>query len=402
MSGASPLPGAPPRAALVWDPTLATYRFRPGHPLNPRRLELATSLIDRLGLAGGADFPIVAPRAATEDDLRTVHDPSYVDAVRRLSSPGAHPLEGMRWGLGTEDTPLVPGMHAMGLAVVGATLTAAELVMGGRARRAFTPAGGLHHAMRDRASGFCVYNDLAVAAEWMKRAHGARVMVVDFDAHHGDGTQALFYDDPEVLTVSYHESGVYLFPSTGFTEEIGSGDGTGYSVNVPLEAHTGDDSWITVFRDLVPELAAAFRPDVLLVQCGCDGHAWDPLAHLRATTNLYPALLGTLSEVADAHCDGRIVATGGGGYAVQTVVPRAWTLAWATLSGQDAPDAIPEDWRAMVRAEDGFEVPATLRDPPGTVPLFERAAEIARTNDHTMRSVRRRVLPLLTGWGLGF
>lgn len=389
-------------ASLIYSPALATYRFRPSHPLNPRRIELTLSLIERLGLAGDGMHPIVEPEAASVEDIALAHDPAFIEAVQRLSLPGADPGEGLRWGLGTEDTPLVHGMHEMAAHVVGATLTAAKLVMGGGAVRAFTPAGGLHHAHRARASGFCVYNDLAVAIRWMQKEHAARVLYIDYDAHHGDGVQSIFYADPDVLTVSYHESGVYLFPATGFVEEIGEGDGTGFSVNVPLEAHTEDDSWLRAFEGLVPELAAAFRPDVIVLQNGCDGHALDPLAHLRATTGLFERLVRIVCEVADEHCGGRIVATGGGGYAAHVVVPRAWTLVWATLSGQIIEDDVPADWRARVRNADGVEVPATLRDPAGAFPAYARRVEVEATNDKTVRAVKARVMPLITGWGLAF
>jgi acetoin utilization protein AcuC len=387
--------------ALVWADELARYRFRPGHPLDPRRLELTVSLIRAMGLAGSADRPIVPPRDATEEELRTVHHADYIAAVRSVSAdPRArvHPT----FGLGTEDVPIVHGMHEMARAVVGATLTAAELVASGRATRALSIAGGLHHAHASAASGFCVYNDLAVAIRWLQQTQGWRVLYIDYDAHHGDGVQNIFYQDPEVLTVSIHESGLYLFPASGFIDEIGEGDGHGYSANIPLEAQTEDASFLAAFDALVPELAAAFAPDVIVLQTGCDAHALDPLTHLRCTTRLFEALVSRVVELAERHCDGRIVATGGGGYAIHAVVPRAWTLTWATLCGANPPDPIPEDWRAAVRAESVTEIPATLRDPADYVPPSPRRAEIERTNDLTVRALKRRLLPLVTGWGLGF
>lgn len=385
--------------ALVWSDELAGYRFGPGHPLDPRRLELTVSLIRAMGLVD--DDITVPPGPATDDDLLTVHDPEYVDAVRRVSAdPGARASP--RFGLGTADVPIVPGMHEMSRAVVGSTITAAELVAGGEARRAFGVAGGLHHAHGAAASGFCVYNDLAVAIHRLRTRHGLRVMYIDYDAHHGDGVQELFYDDPDVLTVSIHESGLYLFPASGFVEEIGVGDGHGFCANIPLEARTGDDSLLASFDAVVPELAAAYRPDVLVVQTGCDTHAFDPLTHLRCTTNLAEALMRRVVAIAEDQCDGRIVATGGGGYAIRTVVPRAWTLAWAGLRGMEAPDAIPEAWHREVQAESSARVPATLRDPPGLVEPDDRPDEIARANELTVRSLKRRLMPLVTGWGLGF
>jgi acetoin utilization protein AcuC len=387
--------------ALVWADELAEYRFRAGHPLDPRRLELTISLIRAMGLVGDPRRPVVAPRDATDEELLTVHSGPYVDAVRHASQQ-PHAQVPARFGLGTEDVPIVAGIHEMSRAVVGSTLTAAELVASGRATRAFGLAGGLHHAHASAASGFCVYNDLAVAIRWLQREHGMRVLYIDYDAHHGDGVQSIFYEDPEVLTVSLHESGLYLFPASGFIDEIGEGDGHGFSANVPLEAQTEDDSFLASFDAVVPRLADAFGPDIIVVQAGCDSHARDPLTHLRCSTALYERLIQRVVAVAEQHCEGRIVATGGGGYAIHEVVPRAWTLTWAALCGDTAPDQIPAPWLQAVRAETGADVPTTLRDPAGFIPPSLRRSEIERANDLTVRGLQRRLLPLITGWGLGF
>ncbi|MEX0893416.1 MAG: acetoin utilization protein AcuC [Gemmatimonadota bacterium] len=387
--------------ALVWDDVLAGYRFGAEHPLNPRRLEITLDLIRRLGLVGNGHRPMVRPAPATDADLLRVHAPEFIDAVKRASAGDRSPELG-RFGLGSEDVPLVAGMHEAACLAVGATLKAAELVMSGRARRAFSLAGGLHHARRAEAAGFCVYNDLAVAAHWMKEVHGARVMYIDIDAHHGDGVQWLFYEDPEVLTVSFHESGTYLFPGTGYIDEVGQGDGHGFSVNVPLDAHTEDASYRAAFEELVPALADAFRPDVILYQAGCDAHAVDPLTHLRCTTGLYHELTRVVVEVAERHCQGRVVATGGGGYAIYEVVPRAWTLVWAALCGAHPPDELPAEWLHAMRLEHGRELPCCLRDAPGDYPASPRRASVDETNERTLAAVRSRVLPLLTGWHLGF
>ncbi len=370
--------------------------------MNPRRLHWTVQLIGALGLAGDAATPLIVPRPATEEELLLAHDRAYVDAVRALSEPGADPMDGLPWGLGTEDTPVVEGMHAAASRVVGATLVAAEEVITGRARRAFNPAGGLHHARRAEGAGFCVYNDLAVAIRWLERQHGARVMYIDVDAHHGDGVQQIFYDDPEVLTLSLHESGTYLFPGTGFVDELGEGDGYGYSVNVPLDVHTEDGSFMEAFEALVPRLAGAFHPDIIVLQTGCDGHVLDPLTHLRLTTGVYERIARLVGEVADAECEGRLVATGGGGYAAYTVVPRAWTLVWGAVAGLEVPDRAPDEWLRAVRLEAGEEVPWALRDPPDAFAPSPRRAEVAAANRRTVEAVRRRVLPLLTGWGLAF
>lgn len=392
------------RTAFVWGPELTRYFFHRDHPFNPRRLELAVSLIEALGLVGGPDTPVVAPRPATDAELLRVHGAAYVDAVKRLSAGGADPADAWRWGLGTDDTPVFPGMHEATALVTGATLRAAELVMRGEATRAFSIAGGLHHAHRDRASGFCVYSDLAAAIAWMREAHGARVMYIDYDAHHGDGVQGIFYRDPDVLTLSIHESGRYLFPGTGFVDELGEGEGFGYSLNLPLDPFTEDDSWLWLHERLIPEAAEAFRPDVIVLQNGCDGHMLDPLTHLRASTRLYDETVRLVCDVADRVCGGRVVATGGGGYSIWRVVPRAWTLVWAALSGQEVPRCVPQEWLNRWQGESPELLPDTMRDgddAPWRTPV-PRRAEIEAANRRTLESLRRQALPLLRGWGMGF
>ncbi|HEX5871794.1 MAG TPA: acetoin utilization protein AcuC [Longimicrobium sp.] len=389
------------RSALVWDPAMTGYRFRPDHPFNPKRLELAISLIQSLGLVDDDLARMVAPRMATEAELLAVHGREYLEAVRRFSGGGDRADAG-RWGLGTDDTPIFPGMHDVTGLVTGSTLRAAELVMRGEVTRAFSICGGLHHAHRDRASGFCVYSDLAAAIAWIRREHGGKVMYIDYDAHHGDGVQGIFYDDPDVLTLSLHESGRYLFPGTGFVDELGDGDGYGYSLNVPLEPFTEDDSWLDIHRKLIPEVMEAYRPDVVILQSGCDGHAKDPLTHLRASTRLYEETTRIVCEAADRVCEGRVVATGGGGYAVWEVVPRAWTLVWGVLSGQEVPNRIPHEWLNRWQGEAPVMLPPHVRDADEDHRPVPRRDEIEATNRRTLESLRRQALPLIRGWGLGF
>ena len=388
-------------SALVWDPALTAYRFRPDHPFNPTRLELTVSLIEALGLVGTPHARVVAPRAPTEAELLAVHDRGYLEAVKRFSA-GGDASDAERWGLGTDDTPIFPGMHDVTSLVCGSTIRAAELVMSGEVKRAFSVAGGLHHAHRDRASGFCVYSDLAAAIAWIRREHGARVLYLDYDAHHGDGVQGIFYADPEVLTLSLHESGRYLFPGTGFVDELGEGEGYGYSLNLPLEPFTEDDSWLELHRRLLPEVIEAYRPDVIVLQSGCDGHSLDPLTHLRGSTRLYEETTRIVCEAADAVCGGRVVATGGGGYAVWEVVPRAWTLVWGALSGQEVPSRIPHAWLERWQGEAPVVLPGCVRDAPEDHAPVPRRPEIEAANRRTLESLRRQALPLIRGWGLGF
>ncbi|TMC06410.1 MAG: acetoin utilization protein AcuC [Chloroflexi bacterium] len=304
------------------------YRLSEDHPLQPLRVKLTIDLIHELGLDAYAE--VLAPRRASDEEIALCHSPRYVELVRLLSEGAPIGGDAVSAGFGSPDNPVALGMHDACAEVVGASLVAAEAVHSGAALHAFSPAGGLHHAMRDRASGFCVYNDVAVAVAWL-RSRGHRVAYVDVDVHHGDGTQALFYADPEVLTISLHESGRYLFPGTGFPDESGVGAARGTSANLPVAPYTWDEPWLAAFEATIPPLLKAFRPTVLVTQDGCDTHALDPLAHLLGSTAIWPHVGRRFHELAHELCEGRWVATGGGGYAVREVVPRAWTLLFAEM-----------------------------------------------------------------------
>jgi acetoin utilization protein AcuC len=333
------------------------YVLGEDHPLQPLRVKLTVDLIRQLGLDELA--VTVPPRGATDTELELAHSAGYVQLVRELSDPdlrGTVPMpQVFDAGFGTPDNPVVDGMHDACAEIVGGSLVAAELVHSGQALHAFNPAGGLHHAARHRASGFCVYNDVAVAAAWLK-AQGHRVCVVDVDVHHGDGTQAIFYDDPDVLTISIHESGRYLFPGTGDPDETGRGAGSGAAANVPVLPYTWDEPWLAAFEAVVPPLLRDFRPTVLVTQDGCDTHYLDPLAHVQNSTRIWPVIGRRFHELAHELCEGRWVATGGGGYAVREVVPRAWTLLFSEMV--ERPDLAagacldPEPYLPMVEARE--------------------------------------------------
>ncbi len=385
--------GSPVR--FVFDPELAAFELTSEHPFKPLRYELVRTLL----LTAGALTPneVVTPMPVDDDDLRTVHDADYIDVVREASDPARRPpdVELQRHGLATADNPVFPRMHELVRGVVAATVTAVELVATGEALRASSFAGGLHHAMRDRASGFCVYNDLAVAMRRAVDVHGMRVAYVDVDAHHGDGVQWLFYDDPAVLTVSLHESGRYLFPGTGFTYETGNGSGRGAAVNMPLEPFTDDDSFVDAFDAVVPPAVERFQPDLIVLQAGADMHHRDPLANLNLSlTGMSHAYTRTV-ELAERYAGGRLVVTGGGGYDPYRTVPRAWALAWAALTGRDMPHELPAGWREDWSQRLGVEMPATFDDPaPPPVP---RRAAIASRN----RSVASRLMAQLAEiWGV--
>jgi acetoin utilization protein AcuC len=286
----------------------------------------------------------------------------YISAVKRAP----HDLIGrlsLRWGLGTADNPIFDRMHEASALITGGSVGAAQAVWTGAAQHAVNVAGGLHHAMRERASGFCVYDDPAVAIAWLLAQGATRVAYVDVDVHHGDGVEAAFYDDPRVLTVSLHESGRTLFPGTGFPDRAGRGDALGTNVNVALPAGTGDAGWLRAFGAVVPQVLRAYGPQVLVTQHGCDTHVLDPLAHLVMTVDGQRAALGTLHALAHELCGGRWIALGGGGYEPVQVVPRAWTHLLAEVVGGDRLDgATPLDWRALAAERGGEPAPESMSD----------------------------------------
>ncbi|MFD2169081.1 acetoin utilization protein AcuC [Tumebacillus lipolyticus] len=373
--------------AFIYTDSFTRYKLSDEHPFNPKRLEITYDLIKELRLLDPAQ--IVAPRPATFEELARVHDSRYLQAVQSASLAGADPDSFSRFGLGTEDTPIFVGMHDAASLIAGGTLVAAELVMSGQHRRALNMAGGLHHARRTEASGFCVYNDIAVAIAHVREKYGARVAYIDTDAHHGDGVQWIFYEDPDVLTISLHETGKYLYPGTGEIVERGEGRGYGYAVNVPLEAFTEDDSWMNAFRSVVVPILQKFEPDLIIHQNGCDAHAYDPLTHLSATTTIYREMPRLMRQLADQVCEGRLVAVGGGGYDIWRVVPRAWTMLWAELNELALAERLPDAWRSRWQSEALFELPEFFIDPPGTFDPIPRRAEIEEKNEITVRRVLR-------------
>lgn len=328
---------------IVWDEALLGYDLG-DHPLDPVRVELTMELARSLGVLDRPGVRVERPEPASIATLRTVHTDAYIETVRAAS---ADPYRRWGHGLGTPDNPIFDRMHEASALVAGATVAAAEAVWSGRVTRAVNIAGGLHHAMPDHASGFCVYNDPAIGIQRMLDLGAERVAYVDVDVHHGDGVQAVFYNDPRVLTISIHESPATLFPGTGYADEIGGPDAPNSAINIPLPANTGDDAWHRAFDQVIPEAVANFAPQVLVSQCGADTHRLDPLANLRLTVDGQRLAYLKMRALADEVCAGRWVATGGGGYALVEVVPRAWTHLLAIAAGSPIdPDAeTPVGWR---------------------------------------------------------
>ncbi len=351
-------------AALVRCPEARIYDHGPGHPLRPDRVLLTWDLIAATGLDRRDGVEVLACEPASDDTLRLVHSKEYLEATKAAGS--GEEGDWSRFGYGSGDNPIFDRMHEAGALVAGASVEAARAVWSGDVLHAFNAAGGLHHAMPARASGFCVYDDPAVAIAWLLREGAGRIAYVDVDVHHGDGVQAIFWDEPRVLTISIHEyvPGMF-FPGTGAVSERGGPSAKGSAINVPLPPETGDDAWLEAFGAVVPPAVERFAPDVLVTQLGCDTHATDPLAQLRLTTRAYRACAQELHALAHRTAAGRWVATGGGGYQWARVAPRAWTLAFAEMAGAlaDLPDQLPEGFIEHAERRLGDEVPATFSEP---------------------------------------
>ncbi|MEW2380675.1 acetoin utilization protein AcuC [Micromonospora sp. NPDC047707] len=378
---------------VVWDESMLAYDMG-DHPLDPVRVELTVALARELGVLERPGVRLVKPEPADDDVLTRVHDPRYVEAVR--SAPRDPLFAG--FGLGTSDNPVFDGMHEASALIAGASVTAAEAVWRGEARRAVNVAGGLHHAMPARAAGFCVYNDPAVAIARLLDLGARRVAYVDVDVHHGDGVQKTFWDDPRVLTVSLHETPLALFPGTGFPDETGGPEAQGTAVNMPLPPGVDDAGWQRAFHAIVPSVLRAFQPEILVTQCGADAHRLDPLADLHLSVDGQRATYIALRALADELCEGRWVATGGGGYALVEAVPRAWThlLAVATGDPLDPATLTPPAWRELAAARcPGREVPLRMTDDadPSYGP-WQPSGE-PNSVDRAIAATRRTVFPLL-------
>ncbi|MBP2473599.1 acetoin utilization protein AcuC [Crossiella equi] len=378
------------RVAVVWDEAFLGYDMGGDHPLNPVRLDLTMRLARSLGVLDGVT-PLV-PVPATDAELERVHEPSYLAAVQAAPTSAWE----VGHGLSTADNPVFDRMHEASALVAGGSLLAARAIVEGRADRAVNLAGGLHHAMAGHAAGFCVYNDCSVAIADLLAGGVERVAYLDVDVHHGDGVQAAFYDDPRVLTISLHQHPLTLWPGTGFARELGVGEAEGTSVNIALPPRTTDAGWLRAFHATVPSLLQAFRPQVLVTQCGADTHREDPLADLGLSVDGHRATYQALRELAERYSGGKWLVLGGGGYALTRVVPRSWThlLATALDRDLDPATALPADWVAhTARLAPHVPLPSAMTDEcdPGYQP-WDGADSGAV--DSAIRDTRRAVFPL--------
>lgn len=370
-------------AYLIYSSDYHTYQFNKDHPFNPIRSQLVYELLNESGLLD--DRQIIAPRIATEEELLLFHDEQYIEQVKKASQESTSQNIAEQFGLGTEDTPIFKNMHQASSLIVGGTLTAVDAVLEGKSNHAFNLGGGLHHGFKRKASGFCVYNDCAIAIKYIQKKYGLKVLYVDTDAHHGDGVQWAFYDDPTVCTLSIHETGRYLFPGTGGVNERGQGKGFGYSFNIPIDAFTEDESFLVNYKRAFTEIAEYFKPDIIFTQNGSDSHCYDPLTHLCTTMKTFQEIPKIAHEIAHKYCEGRWIAVAGGGYDYWRVVPRAWSYVWLTMNNQlPKSDLIPEKWLNKWQKIANLPLPTTWSDDPSIVKPIPRKKEIEEYNSQIL------------------
>ncbi|WP_249872026.1 acetoin utilization protein AcuC [Oceanobacillus saliphilus] len=367
------------KTGFVFSDDFLTYHFNNEHPFNQKRVLLTKELLERNDTLNSKD--IIPPRMASDEELQLFHDHDYVEAVKRAGRGNLSEEQGFEYGLGTEDTPIFPNMHEASSYIVGGTLTAVDEVLTGKRDHMLNLGGGLHHGFERKAAGFCIYNDSAVAIKYIRKKYNLKVLYVDTDAHHGDGVQWAFYDDPNVCTFSIHETGRYLFPGTGNVNERGIKQGHGYSFNLPIDAFTQDESFLELYETALREIAEFFRPDVIVTQNGADAHCFDPLTHLCGTMNIFERIPHLAHEIAHQYCNGRWIATGGGGYDMWRVVPRAWAQVWNVMkTGEPAKGALPKEWLAKWQAESPINLPSFWHDTEEANQVIPRKAEITEKN----------------------
>ncbi len=376
------------RGKLVYpySDSLLDYEFSQEHPLKPERLKLTYLLSKQLGLLDKVD--LFEPTMATREDLELFHTTEFLDAVQKC---GKELCSDYKHGLGTPDNPVFPQIFETGAKYVGATLDGMKKVIGGQSN-AFCISGGLHHAHRDSASGFCIFNDVAIAINYLQKKRPCKVIYFDIDAHHGDGVQNAFYRSKDVLTISIHQTGKTLFPGTGFVYETGGAEGTGYAINIPVIPGAGSPELIKIYHEVVKPLIESFSPDLLVTQLGVDGHYTDPLAHLAYTSHGYETVLNDIRDLSNDICKIGWLAVGGGGYNPVTVA-RLWTLFLAIILDEKIPEKIPEEFKASCESMGFSNYPEKIRDEEDVVQMYFSREEVNLDLDRTIRRVKELAFP---------
>ncbi|MDL4839371.1 acetoin utilization protein AcuC [Aquibacillus rhizosphaerae] len=370
-------------AVFIYSEQFKKYRFHADHPFNQERVNMTKDLLEAENAL--SEKHIIRPRIASDEEIMLVHDKKYVEVVKNASVGLITEQEALPYGLGTEDTPIFPDMHDASALLVGGTLTAVDEVLNNKTIHALNLGGGLHHGFKNQASGFCIYNDGAIAIKYIRDNYNLRVLYVDTDAHHGDGVQDAFYDDPNVCTLSIHETGRYLYPGTGNTNERGLKTGYGYSFNFPIDAFTEDDSFLAVYDAALREVAEYFKPDVIITQNGVDAHYLDPLTHLSSTMKTYEQIPLLAHKIAHDYCGGKWIALGGGGYDIWRVVPRAWSQVWNVMNNNAIFSGdVAHQWIKKYKTTSPVSLPKTWNDPSGLYKPIPRKKEINEKNEEML------------------
>jgi acetoin utilization protein AcuC len=369
---------------FIYSPELEKYHYPPEHPFNTIRAKRVREIINSMGLLSGNNIREVAPKPAERIVLKKFHTARYLHALQ-AASRGRWTPEALEMGIGTDDCPIFKGLYEYTVLATGGTLVGADLILSNKTQIAFNPSGGYHHAHPERASGFCYINDVALGCLVLAE-HGKRVLYLDVDVHNGDGVADAFYDRSDVMTISLHQNPKTLFPGTGFEDDIGTGPGTGYCVNIPLPVGTYDKAYMETFEAIALPLISAYQPDVIVFELGADALAGDPLAHLQLTNNVYVEIINHLFSF-----NKPILATGGGGYNVENTV-RAWSLAWSVFCGADDGDDMHHAAVGGVLLEN-VEWQGGLRDRALAVTESQRET-VTPAIEATIRKIKANVFPL--------
>lgn len=373
---------------VVYSPEYSKYNLGPGHPFDPVRVEMVIDLLKELGVF--REF--VQPNAVSVENLLSIHDINYVKAIEGISN-GDNSIDAELFGLGSVDNPVVTGMAEGARIQVGGTLLGAKLLIENKAKKVLQMGGGFHHAHNSLASGFCLYNDLALAIKEMTNA-GWHVVYLDLDVHHGDGVQEIFYTDEKVMTISFHESGEYLFPGSGWLHELGQSMGRSLKLNIPLEPFTEGESYFEVMNKILEQALSWFKPNAVIAQAGADAHFSDPLADLLLTTHDFEKIYKRVLELVDLKCNGKALFTFGGGYSI-TAAPRIWTILYLLIFNKSLPQKLPESWRKKWSEKIGKEIPETLHD---SLPAFEPVARKIEIEKHNNETALRLLDAVAADW----
>ena len=371
---------------IIYSPEYQKYDLGSGHPFDPIRTEM---VLDFLNITECLKTPL-KPEPVTPEYLSSVHDESYIRVVEAISC-GENLKNIEDYGLGTLDNPVINGMAEGARAQIGGTVLGARLLIENKCNKVLQFGGGFHHAHRSLAAGFCIYNDLALAIKEMTR-NNLHVVYLDLDVHHGDGVQEIFYSDENVMTISIHESGEYLFPGTGWIHELGNGIGRALKLNVPLEPFTEGESYLEIINNIVEPALKWFKPDMLVVQAGADAHFSDPLADLMLTTQDFEKIYRRVLELINQYSNGKVLFTLGGGYS-KTATPRIWILLYLVLFGMTIPERLPDEWRLKWQKKINKELPAFLYDPVPAYDQIPRKPKIVKHNHELIQRLMDAVSP---------